>query len=137
MRRRIISVIAGVAAGIVAIYALESLSHFLYPPPGNMDPTDSDQIRDLMAHAPVGALVMVILAYALGSLVGGFTACVLTDRSPRGMAVLVGLILMAFGVLNLLMIPHPIWFWLISLPIYLPFAYMGYRIGAPLYRRST
>ena len=137
MIRRLLSVIAGIAIGVITIIILESVSHFMYPPPDDIYFENPDRLKSIMADAPIGSLILVIVAYALGAMAGGFTTCLMANRSKKVLALTTGLILMVFGILNMIMIPHPWWFWLMSLPVYMPMACAGYGLGVHLIRSQN
>jgi hypothetical protein len=48
--------------------------------------TDRDTVRGLLAAAPLGALLVVIGGWALGSFLGGWATARLAARPRRGMA---------------------------------------------------
>ncbi|MCK6623004.1 MAG: hypothetical protein HUU32_18855 [Calditrichaceae bacterium] len=44
---------------------------------------------------------------------------------------IVGGIMLLAGIVNMAMIPHPLWFWVVGVLIFLPAAYLGARLGIP------
>lgn len=137
--RGILAVIAGFVAASVVMMVIESVNgRVLYPELGKLAEgmTDREQIRALMASAPVGAFLVVLLGWALGSLVGGLLAAWIGRNAPAGHALVLGGLLTLAGIANNLMLPPPGWFWIASLVVFLPFAYAGARL-APGPRPST
>ena len=130
--RSILAVIAGFIAASVVMMVIESINgHILYPEMGKMAEgmRDREAIRTLLATAPVGAFLVVLFGWSLGSLVGGFLAVWISrDRTPVHALVLGGLLTLA-GILNNLMIPPPIWFWIPTLVVFLPAAWAGARLA--------
>lgn len=130
MVRSIIAVLLGIVVAVVVMVALQRMGMLVYPPPADVDWNNPEAVRKFLEDAPVGALLFVLLAYAAGSLSGGFLAAWVARRAPATHALIVGGVLMAMGVLNLLMLPgHPAWFWAASLLVYLPPAYLGSRLA--------
>lgn len=129
MGRSILAVIAGLVLGVVLIAVVEFIGHYVYPPPADLDMTNSEALKNLIANAPVGALLFVILAWAIGSFGGGWLASRIAQKSHVMLALIVGGILMAAGIMNMLMIPHPLWFWILGIAVYLPAAYAGALMG--------
>jgi len=130
--RSILAVIAGFVAASVVMMWIESLNgHVLYPELGKAAEglTDREAIRALMAGAPVGMLLVVLLGWVLGSLVGGFLAGWIGRDAPMRHALTLGGLLTLAGIANNLMIPPPAWFWIISLVVFLPGAYAGARLA--------
>lgn len=128
MIKNVLYVLSGVIIGGAVIYLVESIGHKIYPLPENFDWTDTKAIENHIATLPIGAFVIVLLAYILGSFAGGFmTALYKNSGLPNVMAV--GILLLFLGMLNLLMIQHPTWFLAVSLLVYVPSAYLGGRLG--------
>jgi predicted MFS family arabinose efflux permease len=84
-----------------------------------------------MADVPAGALLLVLLARGVGTFAGGWLAARLAPRAPLSHAMIVGLILLAAGVMNMVMLPHPLWFWFPGVALFLPAAYAGAKLAAP------
>lgn len=122
MIRSILSVIVGVLAGTVTIFLLEMAGHRLYPPPPGLDPTNVEAFEALIASAPVGMLLSVLVAWAGGAFVGGFVAALLSERRRVLHGLAVGGIQTLLAVAQLSMIPHPLWFTVLGLSIFLPIA---------------
>ena len=128
--RSILAVVAGLVLAMVVMMAFESLNgRVLYPDLGRQAAglTDREAIRALFAAAPVGAFLVVIAGWAVGSFAGGWLAAWIGRRPAH--ALLTGGLLTLFGVANNLMIPPPAWFWIVSLAVLLPAAYAGSRLA--------
>lgn len=125
MLKKILVIIAGVVTGTIIIFLVESLGHLIYPPPKGIDVHDIEALKDMMKEIPLGALLFVLLAYALGSFCGGLISGLLSKSSKIINSIIVGAVLMTFGIINLLMIPHPFWFSIVSTLTYIPCAYFG------------
>lgn len=132
--RSALAVIAGFVAASVVMMVVESINgHVLYPELGRAaeGTTDREAIKDLMASTPLGAFLVVLFGWALGSLAGGFlTAWIGRDAPVRDALVLGGLLTVA-GIANNLMLPPPVWFWILSLVVFVPAAYAGARLAPP------
>ena len=121
----IAAVFIGIMLGAVAIFILEIAGHALYPPPPGIDRTDPEALASLIANAPAGALLMVVLAYAFGAFVGGLITHLIARSPKQRDALITGFILMLMGAYNLFTIPHPAWMVVLSLLTFLPFAFFG------------
>ena len=130
--RSVLAVIAGFVAASVVMLVVESINgHVLYPELGQMAKgmTDREAIRALLASAPVGALLVVLLGWALGSLLGGFVAAWIGRNAPVAHALVLGGFLTLAGIANNVMIPPPGWFWIPTLAVFLLGAYAGARLA--------
>lgn len=131
MGRSIIAVVLGIILGGIVVGLVEYVGHLVYPAPAGIDMRNPEALKTYAANAPVGALLFVILAWALGSLTGGWLAAFIARQSRSQHALIVGGVLMIFGIINMLMIPHPVWFWIVGILVFLPAAYIGARLVQP------
>jgi hypothetical protein len=123
--KSVLAVLAGLLTGSGAVAVVESLGRRIYPPPVGVDFSDPGALAAVMAQAPTGALVVILLAWAAGSALGGWLAARLAPRAPRLHALIVGTTLMAAGIVTMLQIPHPAWFWAVSLATVIPASWLG------------
>jgi len=129
--RSILAVITGFIAASAVMMVVETINgRILYPELGKGAEglTDREQIRALMASAPVGAFVVVLIGWALGGAVGGFLATLVSGKPPPRHAVVLGVLLTLAGIANNLMLPPPAWFWIATLVVFLPAAYLGAKL---------
>jgi hypothetical protein len=89
--------------------------------------TDREVVRTLLARARIGAFLVVILGWILGSLAVGWIAARVAGRSGVARGLVLGVLLTLAGVANNLMVPPPLWFWFASLIVLLPSACAGAR----------
>lgn len=128
MVKNILAVVAGVIGGAIVIWLLEALGHLIVPPPEGMDILDIESVRKHMTELPLISFIMVLVAYAAGSLTGGMLASGIAEKMKMRQALIAGVVLQFMGIINLILVPHPLWFTIVSLLLYLPLAYLGGRI---------
>jgi hypothetical protein len=132
--RSIAAVVIGFVAASIVMMIVESINgRVLYPELGKAAEgvTDREVVRALLASAPTGAFLVVILGWILGGLAGGWVAARIAARSGAAHGLALGALLTLGGVANNLMLPPPLWFWFASLVVLLPSAYAGARMGVP------
>lgn len=129
MLRNILSVIVGLISSFLVIQIIEVVGFKMYPPPANMNYSTPDTIKQYIANAPSIIFILVIIGYALGSLIGGFVSSLISLRNKMTKAITVGGILFGLGAYNLLTIPHPGWVIICALAVFLPMAYAGGFLG--------
>ena len=132
MRFKYLAVAMGLFAGIVMIVIMEQISGLMYPLPAEVDPSDMDAINNFMRNeASIEMFLIVLLGYGLGAFVGGFTASWFEKLQTVRLraALITGGILMVFGLMNLFVIDHPVWFWICSLLVYIPAAWLGANLA--------
>lgn len=129
MGKRIFAAVVGLIAGFAVTGMIEATSGILYPLPPGFDMKDMEAFRAHVEGLPMGAFLLVLLAHALGSFIAGF-ACARVAGAPwPGGSVMMGGLLLAAGVVNLMAIPHPAWFAVADVLVYLPMAILGGRVG--------
>ena len=125
-----LAVVAGLFVSVLLITAIETASHKLYTPTVRVDSTDANTLREMAAGGiPTATLVLVLVAWAVGVVAGGWVAARFAPRSPMAHAHVVAVILLLATVANLLMIPHPLWVWAAALAIFPLGAYAGARMA--------
>ena len=123
--KNILAVVLGLIASFIIILLLEGVGHVIYPPPTDLDMEDIDAIKAFTASAPNIVFILAIVAYAIGSIIGGLVSAVIAINNKMSQAITVGGILMGLGAYNLFMIPHPIWTIIISIFVFIPCSYLG------------
>lgn len=131
MLRTVLSVLAGVVAGMILALAVKYVGDYVFPYPPDVDFTDPASLKTLAGRVPAGALLMNVLAWTVGGFVGGVFAIRLAqaDAAWPGWAV-AGVLLLAAGW-QMTRFPHPIWFMVLVLAA-VPAA--GYAAGWLLLR---
>ena len=130
--RSIFAVVTGFVVASAVMMAVETVNgRYLYPELGKQAEgiTDREVHRSILAGAPVGAFLVVILGWVLGSLAGGCVAAWIGRRAPVGHALVLGGLLTLGGIANNLMVPPPLWFWIAGLVVLIPAAYAGARLA--------
>src|SRR5262245_14728026 len=128
MLRSVLAVVVGFVAASVVMIVVESLNgRVFYPELARQAEgvTDRQALRQIFAGAPVGALLVVLLGWVLGSLVGGLATARFGKSSPVGHALALGVVLTLAGIANNLMMPPPLWFWVAGLVVFVPVACAG------------
>jgi len=129
MVRSIVAVLVGLVIGTVVIFGLESVGHLIYPPPEGVHGNDPEEVKKVIANMPVAVFLFVLLSWAAGNCVGGFLAAWVARRSQAVHALLIGVCFQASGIILMLTLPHPVWFWVASFLVSLPPAYLGSRLA--------
>jgi hypothetical protein len=129
-RGSVIPVWVGALVAGLLIWAMEVLGSLIYPPPPGMNPDDPASVKTAMANLPAGALLLVLLGWIVGTFAGAWITALRADRAPIGHGLVLGGLFLVGAVVNMLMIPHPVWFWILGVAIFLPSAFLGAKLGA-------
>ena len=107
--RSVLAVVAGLGLSIAVVGGVEALSSRLYPLPEGLDYNDRAAMTTAFSQLPAGAFVAVLVAWGLGALSGSFAAVYVSGRDTPGYVI--GVLLGAAALANLLIVPHPLWVW--------------------------
>ena len=123
--RSILAVVAGMLSAFVVIALVQMIGVRIYPPAHPIDPTNIESMKAVMAQIPLAALLFVLLSYTAGSVVGGWVAARFAPKDRMMHAMFVAALLFGAGLMNLMTIPHPAWFWVASSVLYWLGAWSG------------
>lgn len=130
MKRKIFAVVLGVIVAVVLIIAVEALSHIVYPLPDSVDANDMEALRAYVMGAPIGALLFVMAAWIAATLIGGLLACRIARETPLVYAAIIGGLVLLGTVINLLSLPHPLWFSITSVLAIIATIFLTGRLGS-------
>ncbi len=127
MFKRILFIVIGLVVAAAVVSVIEALSHQIYPLPDGIGYEDIDALKEYIQNdLPVGAMLFVMLAHAVGTFAGSFTATKLS-KGKASAGIIVGMVMMIFGLITLFTLPHPLWMSVLDLAVYLPAAYFGVK----------
>ena len=127
MLRNIAAVIAGLVVGMIVNLALIQLNTVFFPLPDGVDMTNTAQLKDAVQGMPAAAWILVIAAHLGQAFVGGWVAARLGASRWMMLAMIVGVLSLAGGIANAVMLSVPAWVW-IETPFYLVAAWLAGRM---------
>lgn len=127
--RSIAGVVFGacVAGGVIIL--VELISGRMYPPPPGLDLRDPEVFKSYFAGLPVGAFLMVLVAWGLGTFAGAWVCARIAGRLKVAHGLLLGALFLIAGVTNMLAIPHPAWMWASAFLVFGAGGYSGGRLA--------
>ena len=123
--RNILAVILGLVIGNIAIMGLHYLSMLAYPLANGVEMSDIDAIASYIKTAPLGSLILVMVAHLGGTFIAGISVALVSDSIKA--IYIVGVFFTLAGIYNLYVLPHPIWFNIEAI-LYFPAAMYGYKL---------
>ena len=130
MGRTILGILAGLVVAWLAMTICEFASLFLHRPPVGLDLRDPQALAAHIAAAPLSAMLVVVVGWALAAFVGAWVAARIA-RHRRAAALVIGLLVLAGVIANIAMIPHSLWMTVAGLALPLPLAWLAARIASP------
>lgn len=107
--RVFLAIVVGCLSALALVAVIEMTGHALFPVPGRVD-MSTRATMEAPVQIPLAALLSVLVAWFVATFVGGSIAALIAPSKPRVYAALVGAVVLAGAIANLLMIPHPVWF---------------------------
>jgi hypothetical protein len=133
--RGVVGIILGLLLAFAITFAVEAVNARIYPPPPGVDLANPESVKAMMAVMPRAALMVVLAGWFVGALLG--TALAARFARPAGWPPLaVGILLLAAAVMNMYVIPHPVWFWVVGVAIYPVATWRGARLGGTPVKRG-
>lgn len=133
---RVFAIVGGLAAAALTVGVVEWLSSLFHLLPAGIDYNDRANMTAAISALPASAFGAVLVAWGLGALAGAYAATRIGRHA--GIGYLIGVLIAAGAVANLLMIPHPAWMWA-GAAIVIPLGTLaGVRMaGAPTWPAAT
>ena len=128
--RGLVGVVAGLIVGALLVFAVQMVAHVMFAPATPVDRNDPAAVEQFIAGLPLGAFLMVLLSYFIGTVVGSSTAA----RIGRSLipSIIVTLLLFGAAVSNLVMIPHP-WWMAVAVPtVYAVAGFIAWKLSSDL-----
>ena len=124
--RKFLGVLAGLVALVAVVWVVEAIGHSVWPPPPGTNPSDPAQLATLLDKIPLAAKIAVVVAWFAGALAGAWVANLVARWAAAGwIVVAIGI---AFGVMTLFMIPHPLWMQVAAVAAPLLGGWIGLRL---------
>lgn len=135
MIRSMFSVVLGMLVAMMVMLGLEFVGTWMFPMPAGQVAGDAD-LAEIVANAPTGKLVWVLLGWLLGAVSGGWVAARLARMARMGAAAAIGVLLVLGVLINAWMLPHPLWMTLLGVIAPVPLAMCGGRLALRRARRA-
>ncbi|TGN00054.1 hypothetical protein [Leptospira dzoumogneensis] len=121
-----LAVIAGFLLGSVVNMGLITISGHIIPPPEGADVTTMEGLKASIHLFQPRHFIFPFLAHALGTFVGALVAAGIAASHKIKFALGIGVLFLAGGITNILMLPAPAWFNVLDLAgAYIPTSYLA------------
>lgn len=124
-----LAIIAGFVLGSIVNMGIIMISGSIIPPPEGADVTTMEGLLESMHLFEPKHFILPFLAHALGTLTGAFLAAKIASNHKMKFALAIGLLFLAGGIANVIMLPSPLWFSIVDLAgAYIPMAYLAGKL---------
>ena len=105
------------------------VSNSILPPPEGMDLSNMESFVANAHKLTTGHWLLAWLSHALGPLISGFIIAKFVASHHRQLLWIIGIARTIAGILNLVSIPHPMWFKFADLVMYIPMTFAGAKMA--------
>lgn len=128
--RSILSILAGISVGVLAVFLLEMINLSLYPVPSDLDINNAVDMDAYVQSLPYSAYVMIIIAHIVGAFVAAFIAGMVARSNRTRIGLISGAILLLFTIVNAYNIGQPVLISTIVISLTAVAGLLGARVGA-------
>ncbi len=130
MLRIVLGIIVGIIVGSLVFMGFQMLNGMYFPLPDGTGYSDAEAMKKFISELPPLGFALVLIGYALGSLAAGFAARKISRHASKTTPIVIGLFFTFGWLMNISMLPHPVWVIVLGFLIYLPFTYLGHKLAA-------
>jgi hypothetical protein len=127
--RNILVIIVAMAVGMLAMMLGHQVSNAILPPPEGMDVSNMESFVANAHKLTTGHWLLAWMSHALGPLVSGFIIAKFVVTHHRQLLWIAAIAWTIAGVLNLMAIPHPMWFKIADFIMYVPMTFVGAKLA--------
>lgn len=136
--RNLISIILGLGVGGLVGFSIERYGHDIFSVYQDVpNITEPEAFAAFIETLPIGAFLYLLFAHSLGTLISAFLATLFSGHTQPIPAIAVGVLMIAGAVRSSILIPHPVWYQVSEVIIYLSAALLGYKLSLKATQRFT
>ena len=128
MKRNILSVVVGLATAIITFLIAETINGNLHPAPTTLDYKNTIAVRAFYENQPISIWLLVLAGWVIGSLLCGFLIKLISKSDNKKLPIIAGCILTLSAVANFFSLPHPTWFIVVGLLVFIPSTLLGHKL---------
>ncbi|MEM6879388.1 MAG: hypothetical protein AAF544_12555 [Bacteroidota bacterium] len=128
MKRNILSVIIGLVAAVAIFTLAETINSSLHPAPADLNIEDPAAVKAFYQSQPLSLWLLVLSGWVLGSLACGFLIKLVSKSDRKQLPIIAGGLLTLSAVANFFLIPHPTWFVVTGLLVFIPSTLLGHTL---------
>ena len=127
MKRNILSVIVGLVVAVSTFLIVETINGTLHPAPTTLDFKDNVAVKTFYANQPLSLWLLVLAGWLIGSLLCGLLIKFISKSDTKRLPIIAGCILTLSAIVNFFSLPHPTWFIIVGLLVFIPTTMFGHN----------
>lgn len=126
MFKNILSILLAFAVAFITMMTFEFVNSLFFPFPPGMNINDLTQVREFTQALPWNAYILVLLGWLTGSFLGGYSMRIYNPGKII-LAIIVALLLSILGIINFVMLTHPLWVMIVGVVFLFGGVCIGYK----------
>ena len=122
-----LGLLAGFVVTGLVMFWLESFGKIFFDEYQNA-PYDPVFLDEFVMSLPISAFVALLLAHVGGVFLGSFTASYISKYKRYIPAIVIGVVLFSFSIINATEIQHPLWYSIIDIVLVIPTALFAHKV---------
>ena len=122
----VLPVVVGAMSGMILIILGRNLVFNIYPLLPGTDKYDADSLAKSIKLLPDKGFMLLLVNTVVCSFLAGLVATLVSKRTTIRPPLVVGFVLMLSGLYDVIYLGEPLWFSILNLIVYMPFAWLGY-----------
>jgi hypothetical protein len=127
MMRTITSVVLGLVTAVAIFLITETANSSLHPAPSGMDYKDSVAVRAFYENQPITLWLLVLGGWIVGSMLCGYIIKLISKSENKKLPGIAGIVLTLSAIANFFSLPHPTWFIVVGLLVFIPSTLFGHN----------
>ena len=127
----VLAVTASLITAVALLSAIEGVSEVYHPSPPGMDPNDMEACKAHVANYPQWLLAVFVPVWGLTAFTSVWVATRLGAYRHLAHGVAIGFLLLLGAIVNMLILPYPLWFELANLVLIPLGIFFGIRLATP------
>jgi len=128
MKRNILSVVFGLVTAVVTFLIVETINGALHPAPTKLDFNDSVAVKTFYENQHLSFWLLVLVGWIIGSILCGFLIKYISKSDNKKLPIIAGCILTLSAMANFFSLPHPTWFMVVGVLIFVPSTLLGHNL---------
>ncbi|WP_103326731.1 hypothetical protein [Bacteroidetes bacterium endosymbiont of Geopemphigus sp.] len=125
MLKNILAIFLGLFIGIAVTFSGSGMAKEWFTEPSSLN---FSQWQEVIRQAPAEFFIILLISYALGSLMGGVTTAFFVSTAKEAYAFLIGFILFVFSCVHIFCYRMPFWFELSTFFVFFPASWLGGKL---------
>ena len=125
-----LAVLVGLTIGSLINGAIISISSTVIAPPEGVDVNTVEGLKAGIHLFEPKHFLVPFIAHAMGTFVGAILTTIIAVTHKLKFALAIGIIFLIAGIVNVIMLPAPVWFNISDLLLaYIPTAFLAYKLA--------